>query len=276
MEEVLFLFLFLLLPSYFLFLSWEVHLADEISGYRICGPLCECRTKKVICQENSKARLQYSSFTQPPRFQKEYEFAFRGIFMAVILYDITNRETFLGVDDCAKVIQEKILKPLTFVVVGSKSDLTKKRVVSQDEGKEKARKLGAYFAEVSSVSNSNVNYLFDELIPSLIPYFPKVQRKRNSMQLFLLVILLSDSHFSISDLPSLGHRLLLQLLEYIVPPTKQEIKKRQAERFFHINLKLPMELQMILCNRTYQNANDGILTFDVEQQIWYFISQGLL
>mmetsp|Transcript_32795 Transcript_32795/g.55298 ORF Transcript_32795/g.55298 Transcript_32795/m.55298 type:complete len:203 (+) Transcript_32795:77-685(+) len=89
---------------------------------------------------------------------------YRGADIAVVVYDITNRETFDQIQDYW--IQE--LKhqcqgegSLQVAVVGNKSDLDDRRQVTFDEGKLLAENFGALFYETSAKKPvSNLDEIF--------------------------------------------------------------------------------------------------------------------
>ena len=92
----------------------------------------------------------------------------RGAHGIPIVYDVTDEESFKDVrcwlGDVERYASENVLK----VIVGNKSDLTDKRAVSYEEGKEIADKAGASFIEVSAKTGENVDTLFSNLARDLI------------------------------------------------------------------------------------------------------------
>ena len=79
---------------------------------------------------------------------------------AIVVYDITDRKSFLSirqwVDDCKNFGNKNII----FVLVGNKSDLEFNRVVEKEEGKNLAEENGMMFYEASALTGQNVENVF--------------------------------------------------------------------------------------------------------------------
>lgn len=92
---------------------------------------------------------------------------YRGVDCAVIVYDITNKESFIEAKDYW--IQE--LKHmcaddgsgLQMCIVGNKSDLDHLRQVPEEEGRELAEQYGALFFETSAKKGDNIGTAFMSL-----------------------------------------------------------------------------------------------------------------
>ena len=80
---------------------------------------------------------------------------------AIIVYDISNKNSFLSVnqwiEDCKNNITNK---NINLILVGNKCDLTYKREVEEDEGKNFAENLGITFYETSALTGVNVDNIF--------------------------------------------------------------------------------------------------------------------
>ncbi|CAI2379826.1 unnamed protein product [Moneuplotes crassus] len=79
----------------------------------------------------------------------------------VVVYDITNRESFEKVDDYLNEIEKITPFVETIVLCGNKSDLEDGRQVSYDEGKQLADFYGIpMFFETSAKDDTNISSLF--------------------------------------------------------------------------------------------------------------------
>jgi len=81
---------------------------------------------------------------------------------ALLVYDITNRESFENLKvwlQAAREANEKLL----ILLIGNKSDLKAERKVSIEEGKEFAKTNGMIFLEASSKTGVNVDAIFIKL-----------------------------------------------------------------------------------------------------------------
>lgn len=91
------------------------------------------------------------------RVRHEY---YTGANCAFIMYDVTRRETFEEATDFWLKDAQKELGNIPFVLIGNKIDLKEERVISQEEGLNKARELKSLFTETSALRNVNVQDTF--------------------------------------------------------------------------------------------------------------------
>ena len=79
---------------------------------------------------------------------------------ALVVYDISNRESFNHIGTWIEECKNQTAKTIFFVLVGNKSDLKDKRQVETEEGQELAEKYGFPFYEASAKTGYNVNEIF--------------------------------------------------------------------------------------------------------------------
>jgi GTPase SAR1 family protein len=84
---------------------------------------------------------------------------YRGADAGLIVYSVTDRNSFEQVDEWLESFQECTDDAAVFVVA-NKIDLGHWRVVSESEGREKAVQVGAFFAEVSALTGTGIEELF--------------------------------------------------------------------------------------------------------------------
>lgn len=101
---------------------------------------------------------------------------FRGAHGVIVVFDVTNRESFESVNHFIKL--PLFNDHIPYILVGTKSDKYAQRVVSEDEMNIKAKELGFSSAiEVSSKTGNNIQELFNlytiivlnKLCPDLFP-----------------------------------------------------------------------------------------------------------
>jgi Ras-related protein Rab-21 len=85
---------------------------------------------------------------------------YRNAAAAIIVYSVTNRETFDNVNTWLSSLRENIPDPLVIVLAGNKSDLVDGRVIEAPEGGAMADSVGAQFLEVSALANRGIDDLF--------------------------------------------------------------------------------------------------------------------
>ena len=91
----------------------------------------------------------------------------------LLIYDITNRESFEQLDsfcdEIQKLQQAADKKELSIVICGNKCDLEDQRQVTTEEGKKFADLYGYPFYETSAKTNINVNEAFFALVRNYLP-----------------------------------------------------------------------------------------------------------
>jgi hypothetical protein len=83
-----------------------------------------------------------------------------GVF---IVFDLTYRESFTGVLEFFRLIEQLCPPTVRVMLVGSKADLESERVVSADEGRALANAHGAGFAEISCATGFGVQEAMSQM-----------------------------------------------------------------------------------------------------------------
>ena len=87
--------------------------------------------------------------------------------VAIIVYDITNQESFKNVANWYKTIQEQAGEQIVLGLIGNKTDLPNQAVTTQ-EGMSKADQIQAFYQEVSAKSGDKVDEFFKQIIESIV------------------------------------------------------------------------------------------------------------
>ena len=93
---------------------------------------------------------------------------YRGALAALLVYDVTNVESFEEAKGWAEELRTNVETNLIVVVVGNKIDLSKHRVVTERQGKSFAESIGALFFETSARENVGIDPLFLEVCKKLL------------------------------------------------------------------------------------------------------------
>ncbi|KAM6079859.1 ras-related protein Rab-17 isoform 2-T2 [Theristicus caerulescens] len=94
---------------------------------------------------------------------------YRGAHAALLVYDITNKETLNRAKLWLRDLEKEFLPDeIVIALVGNKTDLAGEREVATEEGEEFARTKGLLFMETSAKSSHQVNDIFMALAQELL------------------------------------------------------------------------------------------------------------
>ena len=85
---------------------------------------------------------------------------YRGAAGALLVYDITRRDTFTHLTRWLEEVRQNGNPDMTIMLIGNKSDLDPRRQVSTEEGERFARENGLVFMETSAKTAYNVEESF--------------------------------------------------------------------------------------------------------------------
>jgi len=98
---------------------------------------------------------------------------YRGAAAAIIVYDLTNRQSFVRAKTWVKELQKQQGNPnIVIALAGNKLDLADKRQVEAEEAKSYADENNLYFLETSAKTDHNVTTLFEAIalkLPKNVP-----------------------------------------------------------------------------------------------------------
>lgn len=87
---------------------------------------------------------------------------------ALLVYDITDRDSFTKVRNWVTELREIVGKDIVLVIAGNKSDLEKQRQVSDDDAKQYAQSVGAIHMNCSAKTGKGVEEAFLELTKAML------------------------------------------------------------------------------------------------------------
>lgn len=139
------------------------------------------RVKKLSVGGKPHRLLLFDTAGQE-RFRTLTSSYYRNAQGCILVYDVSNRESFLSMDhwfgECAKFAEPGVV----LYLVGSKIDKAGARAVTTEEGKALADRYGAGFIEASSKTRENVRTPFVDLVDKIIEtpelMDPKLMKKR--------------------------------------------------------------------------------------------------
>ncbi|KAK8487510.1 hypothetical protein V6N11_056953 [Hibiscus sabdariffa] len=89
---------------------------------------------------------------------------YRGAVGALLVYDITKRQTFDNVQRWLRELRDHADSNIVVMMAGNKSDLNHLRAVSEDDGHGLAEKEGLSFLETSALEATNIEKAFQTVL----------------------------------------------------------------------------------------------------------------
>ncbi|VDP24037.1 unnamed protein product [Soboliphyme baturini] len=98
---------------------------------------------------------------------------YRGAQAAIVVYDITNQESFTKAKNWVRELQRQANPNIVIALAGNKADLANKRMVEYEEAHSYAEDNGLLFMETSAKTAMNVNDVFLAIGKQLLshPFF---------------------------------------------------------------------------------------------------------
>lgn len=85
---------------------------------------------------------------------------YRGAVGALLVYDITKRQTFDHIPRWLEELRAHADKNIVIMLIGNKTDLENQRAVPTEDAKEFAQKEGLFFLETSAMEATNIEEAF--------------------------------------------------------------------------------------------------------------------
>jgi len=92
---------------------------------------------------------------------------YKGAKGALVVYDITDKNTFDNIDKWMLEIKDKTSKDIKLMIIGNKIDLKDEREVKNEEAMKKAESLRIPLMEASALDSTNVKEAFCDLLKEI-------------------------------------------------------------------------------------------------------------
>jgi len=115
---------------------------------------------RMVPIDGKQIKLQIWDTAGQESFRSITRSYYRGAHGALLVYDITRRETFNHLKGWLTEVREHSNKEMIIMLIGNKSDLEHKRAVTYEEGRLFAEEQGLVFMETSAKTASNVDDAF--------------------------------------------------------------------------------------------------------------------
>ncbi|XP_051782796.1 ras-related protein Rab-6A isoform X4 [Erpetoichthys calabaricus] len=122
---------------------------------------------KTMYLEDRTIRLQLWDTAGQERFRSLIPSYIRDSAAAVVVYDITNVNSFQQTTKWIDDVRTERGGDVIIMLVGNKTDLADKRQITTEEGEQRAKELNVLFIETSAKTGYNVKQLFRRVAAAL-------------------------------------------------------------------------------------------------------------
>lgn len=123
---------------------------------------------KVIVNNNITVQLSIWDTAGQERFHALGPIYYRDASGALLVYDITDSESFNKVKNWVKELKKIVGNDIIIVIAGNKIDLEKNRAVNEEEAISYAESVGATHFHTSAKANKGLDEVFFSLAQSKI------------------------------------------------------------------------------------------------------------
>jgi len=115
---------------------------------------------RMVTVDSKQIKLQIWDTAGQESFRSITRSYYRGAAGALLVYDITRRETFSHLTRWLEEARQNANPSMVIMLIGNKSDLDHRRQVSKEEGEKFAKDNGLIFLEASAKTAANVEEAF--------------------------------------------------------------------------------------------------------------------
>ncbi|CAG9858400.1 unnamed protein product [Phyllotreta striolata] len=115
---------------------------------------------QTICLDDTTVKFEIWDTAGQERYHSLAPMYYRGAQAAIVVYDITNQDTFGRAKTWVKELQRQASPTIVIALAGNKQDLANKRMVEYEEAQTYADENGLLFMETSAKTAMNVNDIF--------------------------------------------------------------------------------------------------------------------
>jgi small GTP-binding protein len=145
-----------------------------------CNVGVEFKVKSLFLDESTGADLQIWDTCGEERFRTITRQYYRDSNGVILIFDLTNRNSFERLHSWLEDITEFGPKETNTIIIGNKSDLIEERKTNFNEAYNFATKNNIQYIEVSAKTGNNVGLLFENLTKSMVKKEQENEKKRKN------------------------------------------------------------------------------------------------
>lgn len=115
---------------------------------------------QTVCFDDTTVKFEIWDTAGQERYHSLAPMYYRGSQAAIVVYDITNTDTFTRAKNWVKELHRQASANIVIALAGNKADLSNKRMIEFEEAQAYSEENGLLFMETSAKTAMNVNELF--------------------------------------------------------------------------------------------------------------------
>nr|XP_020461023.1 ras-related protein Rab-5C-like [Monopterus albus] len=115
---------------------------------------------QTVCLDDTTVKFEIWDTAGQERYHSLAPMYYRGAQAAIVVYDITNADTFARAKNWVKELQRQANPNIVIALAGNKADIANKRAVELQEAQAYADDNSLLFMETSAKTAMNVNEIF--------------------------------------------------------------------------------------------------------------------
>ena len=142
---------------------------------------------KTVEIGDKKIKMQIWDTAGQERFRNVVSTYFRGSNGILLIYDVTNKDSFKNLESWLIEIEKNASENVLKILIGNKNDLVDDKEITTEEGQKFANRNNMQFIETSAKMNTNVTEAFETLGKLMIEFSSKqnllTQQKKETKKL---------------------------------------------------------------------------------------------
>eukprot|EP00262_Sarcandra_glabra_P008771 TRINITY_DN2249_c1_g1_i1.p1 TRINITY_DN2249_c1_g1~~TRINITY_DN2249_c1_g1_i1.p1 ORF type:complete len:227 (+),score=26.02 TRINITY_DN2249_c1_g1_i1:125-805(+) len=126
----------------------------------------EFQTRTLVIHHKS-VKAQIWDTAGQERYRAVTSAYYRGALGAMLVYDITKRQSFDHIPRWLEELRSHADKNIVIILIGNKTDLEDQRAVPTEDAKEFAQQEGLFFLETSALEATNVENAFSTVLTEI-------------------------------------------------------------------------------------------------------------